>query len=102
MGESHPFPERGSPNRLSASGQQSYEGWSCRVLIYTHSYIYIYIYTYTYKQKHINIALKKIKPWNFLPDKGWSWSLELAFCILHIQNKITLNLGAKPINNEVH
>jgi len=30
FGEPHPFPERGSPTRLSASGQQSYEGWSCR------------------------------------------------------------------------
>ena len=33
FGEPHPFPERGSPTRLSALGQQSYEGWSCR-----HSY----------------------------------------------------------------
>ena len=32
FGEPHPFPERGSPARLRASGQQSYEGWSCRVL----------------------------------------------------------------------
>ena len=32
FGEPHPFPERGSPTRLSASGQQSYEGWSCRLL----------------------------------------------------------------------
>ena len=31
FGEPHPFPERGSPTRLSASGQQSYEGWSCRL-----------------------------------------------------------------------
>jgi len=30
FGEPHPFPERESPTRLSASGQQSYEGWSCR------------------------------------------------------------------------
>ena len=30
FGEPHPFPERGSPTRLGASGQQSYEGWSCR------------------------------------------------------------------------
>jgi len=29
--EPHPFPEGGSPTRLNASGQQSYEGWSCRV-----------------------------------------------------------------------
>ena len=26
FGEPHPFPERGSPTRLSASEQQSYEG----------------------------------------------------------------------------
>jgi len=32
FGEPHPFPERGSPNRLSASGQQNYKGWSCRDL----------------------------------------------------------------------
>ena len=31
FGEPHPFPERGSPTRLSASRQQSYEGWSCRI-----------------------------------------------------------------------
>ena len=31
FGEPHPFPKRGSPTRLSVSGQQSYEGWSCRV-----------------------------------------------------------------------
>ena len=31
FGEPLPFPERGSPNRLRASGQQSYEGWSCRL-----------------------------------------------------------------------
>ena len=31
FGEPHPFPERGSPTRLSASGQRSYEGWSCRI-----------------------------------------------------------------------
>jgi len=31
FGEPHPFPERGSPTRLSASGQQRYEGWSCIV-----------------------------------------------------------------------
>ena len=31
FGEPHPFPKRGSPTRLSASGQQSYEGWSCRL-----------------------------------------------------------------------
>jgi len=30
IGEPHPFPERGSPTGLSASGQQSYEGGSCR------------------------------------------------------------------------
>jgi len=30
FGEPHLFPERGSLTRLSASGQQSYEGWSCR------------------------------------------------------------------------
>jgi len=29
IGEPHPFRERGSPTRLSASGQQRYEGWSC-------------------------------------------------------------------------
>jgi len=28
FGEPHPFPERGSPTGLSATGQQSYEGWS--------------------------------------------------------------------------
>ena len=32
FGEPHPFPGRGSPARLSASEQQSYEGWSCRSL----------------------------------------------------------------------
>ena len=32
FGEPHPFPERGSPTRLRASGQQSYEGRSCRTL----------------------------------------------------------------------
>jgi len=31
FGEPHPFPVRGSPTRLSASAQQSYEGWSCRL-----------------------------------------------------------------------
>jgi len=31
FGEPHPFPERGSPTRLSESGQQSYEGRSCRL-----------------------------------------------------------------------
>jgi len=31
FGEPHPFPERGLPTRLSASGQQSYDGWSCIV-----------------------------------------------------------------------
>ena len=36
FGEPHPFPERGSPTRLSASGQQGYEGWSCRILCYMH------------------------------------------------------------------
>ena len=30
FGERHPFPERRSPTRLSASGQQRYEGWQCR------------------------------------------------------------------------
>jgi len=35
FGEPHPFPERGSPTRLSASGQESYEGWSCRIGQYT-------------------------------------------------------------------
>ena len=30
FGEPHPFPERGSSTGLSASGKQSYEGWSCR------------------------------------------------------------------------
>jgi hypothetical protein len=30
FGEPHPFPARGSPTRLSKSGQQSYTGWSCR------------------------------------------------------------------------
>jgi len=30
--EPHPFPERGSPTRLSTSGQQSYKGWSCRTV----------------------------------------------------------------------
>jgi hypothetical protein len=30
FGEPHPFPQRGSPTTLSASVQQSYEGWSCR------------------------------------------------------------------------
>ena len=30
FGEPHPSPVRGSPTRLSASGQQGYEGWSCR------------------------------------------------------------------------
>jgi hypothetical protein len=30
FGELHPFPERGSPTRLSASGQESYEGLLCR------------------------------------------------------------------------
>jgi len=29
FGEPHPFPERGSPTRLSTSGQQSFKGWSC-------------------------------------------------------------------------
>jgi hypothetical protein len=29
FGEPQPFPERGSLTRLSASGQQRYEGWSC-------------------------------------------------------------------------
>ena len=28
FGEPHPFPVSGSPTGLSASGQQSYEGWS--------------------------------------------------------------------------
>jgi len=32
FGEPLPFPERGSPTRLCASGQQSYKGWSCRSL----------------------------------------------------------------------
>jgi len=31
FGESHPFPERGSPTKLRPSVQQIYEGWSCRV-----------------------------------------------------------------------
>jgi len=30
FGEPHPFPERGSPTRLSTSGLKSYTGWSCR------------------------------------------------------------------------
>jgi len=30
FGEPNPFPERGSPTILSTSGQQRYEGWSCR------------------------------------------------------------------------
>ena len=29
IGEPHPFPERGSPTRRSASGQQSYKGETC-------------------------------------------------------------------------
>jgi len=29
--EPHPFPERGSPTTLNASGQQSYDGRSCRI-----------------------------------------------------------------------
>ena len=33
FGEPHPFPIRGSPTRLNVSGQQSYEGWSCRTEI---------------------------------------------------------------------
>ena len=32
FGEPHPFPKRVSPTRLSTSGQQSYEGWSCRIV----------------------------------------------------------------------
>ena len=43
FGEPHPFPERGSPTRLSASGQQSYKGWSCRVSFHQ-SFLHIYIY----------------------------------------------------------
>ena len=31
FGEPHSFPVKGSPTRLSVSGQQSYEGWSCTV-----------------------------------------------------------------------
>jgi len=31
FGEPHPFPETGSPTTLSASGQQSYKGRSCRI-----------------------------------------------------------------------
>ena len=31
LGEPHPFPQRGSPTRLSTSGQQSYKGRSCRL-----------------------------------------------------------------------
>ena len=34
FGEPHPFPERGSPTKLSASGEQRYEGWSCRLWIF--------------------------------------------------------------------
>ena len=33
FGEPRPFPERGSPTRLSTSWQQSYEGWPGRVFI---------------------------------------------------------------------
>ena len=33
--EPHPFPERGSPTGLSASGQQSYEGWSYRTSLHS-------------------------------------------------------------------
>jgi len=29
FGEPHSFPETGSPTRLSTSGRQRYEGWSC-------------------------------------------------------------------------
>ena len=32
FGEPQPFPERGSPIRLSTSGQQRYEGWSCVIV----------------------------------------------------------------------
>ena len=39
FGEAHPFPERGSPTRLSASGQQSYKGWSCRIFVLTYSMV---------------------------------------------------------------
>jgi len=49
FGEPHPFPERGSPTKLSASGQQSYEGWSCRLL------------------RHYKLLTKKSFP------RGWLW-----------------------------
>jgi len=39
VGEPHPFPVRGSPTRVSASGQQIYEGWSNRISINTHTII---------------------------------------------------------------
>jgi len=32
FGEPHSFSERESPTRLSTSGQQSYEGWPCRLI----------------------------------------------------------------------
>ena len=49
FGEPHPFPERRSPTRLSASGQRSYEGWSCRT--WNRSLICITI-TLAYRPRH--------------------------------------------------
>jgi len=46
FGEPHPFPERGSPTRLSASGQQSYEGWSCRKYSVENTEINEYFYDF--------------------------------------------------------
>ena len=51
FGEPHPFPERGSPTGLSASGQQSYEGWSCRIWLSTLCTLVLQDFNLSYKER---------------------------------------------------
>jgi hypothetical protein len=57
FGEPHPFPERGSPTRLSASGQQSYKGWSCRNFTQYRFYPFV-----PQKRVHLNLD-KRFSGW---------------------------------------
>jgi len=71
--EPHPFPERGSPTRLSASGQQSYEGWSYRKHNERHYSLVWYhgpqgeeffIFLFEIMNTAINLLCNSVKPSN--------------------------------------
>ena len=69
FGEPHPFPERGSPTRLSVSGQQNYKGWSCSICIFIHKYIYMFL-----------CILDRASSWYL--NNGWPTRWHLLYYIL--------------------